>query len=143
MLRAWLAQSQHRYDQVGTLLEEAETQYQDRNIELDTQQQGQYNALRAQVAINSNEPEKALELAELSLSQLNTTVYRSRIVATSVVGEVNHVMGNLSRALPMMQQTEKLARQYQVYHQALWAILQQSEILIAQGYVQAAYETAR
>ncbi len=76
-----------------------------------------------------------MELAELSLSQLNT-VYRSRIVATSVVGEVNHVMGNLSRALPMMQQTEKLARQYQVYHQALWAILQQSEILIAQGYVQ-------
>ncbi len=36
MLRAWLAQSQHRYDQVGTLLEEAETQHQARNIELDT-----------------------------------------------------------------------------------------------------------
>lgn len=40
----------------------------------------------------------------------------------------------------MMQQTEKLARQYHVYHQALWAQLQQSEILIAQGYVQAAFE---
>ena len=40
----------------------------------------------------------------------------------------------------MMQQTEKLARQYHVYHQALWALLQQSEILIAQGFVQAAYE---
>lgn len=39
-----------------------------------------------------------------------------------------------------MQQTEKLARQHQVYHQALWALLQQSEILLAQGYVQAAYE---
>ncbi|NOH97174.1 HTH-type transcriptional regulator MalT [Vibrio sp. 99-70-13A1] len=140
MLRAWLAQSQHRYDQVGTLLEEAEKEYKERNIVLDTQYQGQYNALRAQVAINSSDPENALELAELALSQLNTNVYRSRIVATSVVGEVNHVMGNLSRALPMMQQTEKLARQYQVYHQALWAILQQSEILIAQGYVQAAFE---
>ncbi|MFA0568067.1 HTH-type transcriptional regulator MalT [Vibrio gallaecicus] len=140
MLRAWLAQSQHRYDQVGTLLEEAEKEYKERNIVLDTQHKGQYNALRAQVAINSSDPENALELAELALSQLNTNVYRSRIVATSVVGEVNHVMGNLSRALPMMQQTEKLARQYQVYHQALWAILQQSEILIAQGYVQAAFE---
>lgn len=92
------------------------------------------------MAINNNEPQKALELAELALSQLDTTVYRSRIVATSVVGEVNHVIGCLDRALPMMQQTEKLARQYQVYHQALWAILQQSEILIAQGYVQAAFE---
>ncbi|MBW3695427.1 HTH-type transcriptional regulator MalT [Vibrio sp. T187] len=140
MLRAWLAQSQHRYDQVGTLLAEAEAEYKERDITIDTQQQGECNALRAQVAINHNNPEQALEFAELALSQLNTNIYRSRIVATSVVGEVNHVMGNLSRALPMMQQTEKLARQYQVYHQALWAILQQSEILIAQGFVQAAFE---
>lgn len=140
ILQAWLAQSQHRYDQVGTLLAEAEAERKERNIELNTQQQGEFNALRAQVAINSNNPQLALEMAELALSQLDTTIYRSRIVATSVVGEVNHVLGNLSRALPMMQQTEKLARQYQVYHQALWAILQQSEILIAQGYVQAAFE---
>ena len=96
--------------------------------------------MRAQVAINQNEPEKALELAELALSQVDSTVYRSRIVATSVIGEVNHVLGHLSRALPMMQQTEKLARQYQVYHQALWAMLQQSEILIAQGYVSSRFE---
>ncbi len=140
LLRAWLAQSQHRYNQVGTLLAEAESEHQKRDIELDIQYQGQANALMAQVAINSNDPEKALQLAELALSQLNSSDYRSRIVATSVVGEVNHVLGKLDRALPMMQQTEKLARQYQVYHQALWAIMQQSEILIAQGYVQAAYE---
>ncbi|MDW1632000.1 transcriptional regulator MalT, partial [Vibrio sp. Y176] len=140
MLRAWLAQSQHRYNQVGQLLEEAEEEHKKRNIELDIHYQGQANALLAQVAINSNQPEKALELAELALSQLDNTIYRSRIVATSVVGEVNHVLGKLDRALPMMQQTEKLARQYQVYHQARWAILQQSEILIAQGYVQAAFE---
>ncbi|EMQ2876511.1 HTH-type transcriptional regulator MalT [Vibrio navarrensis] len=140
MLRAWLAQSQHRYNQVGTLLAEAENEHTKRNIDLDIQYQGQANALLAQVAINNNEPQKALELAELALSQLDSTIYRSRIVATSVVGEVNHVIGCLDRALPMMQQTEKLARQYQVYHQALWAILQQSEILIAQGYVQAAFE---
>ncbi|AIV07806.1 HTH-type transcriptional regulator MalT [Vibrio harveyi] len=140
MLRAWLAQSQHRYNQVGELLAEAEEEHKKRNIELDSGYQGQANALLAQVAINSNQPERALELAELALSQLDPTVYRSRIVATSVVGEVNHVLGKLDRALPMMQQTEKLARQYQVYHQALWAILQQSEIMIAQGYVQAAFE---
>ncbi|WP_274879208.1 HTH-type transcriptional regulator MalT [Vibrio harveyi] len=139
MLRAWLAQSQHRYNQVGELLAEAEEEHKKRNIELDSGYQGQANALLAQVAINSNQPERALELAELALSQLDPTVYRSRIVATSVVGEVNHVLGKLDRALPMMQQTEKLARQYQVYHQALWAILQQSEIMIAQGYVQAAF----
>ncbi|MCG9680189.1 HTH-type transcriptional regulator MalT [Vibrio sp. Isolate24] len=140
MLQAWLAQSQHRYNDVGDLLSKADEQMKAFNVTLSTKEQGEFNALRAQVAINQNEPEKALELAELSLGQLDSTVYRSRIVATSVVGEVNHVLGHLSRALPMMQQTEKLARQYQVYHQALWAMLQQSEILIAQGYVQAAFE---
>ncbi|OAJ94841.1 HTH-type transcriptional regulator MalT [Vibrio bivalvicida] len=140
MLQAWLAQSQHRYNDVGDLLSKADQQMKQLDIVLGDKEQGEFNALRAQVAINQDEPEKALDLAELALSQVDSTVYRSRIVATSVVGEVNHVLGHLSRALPMMQQTEKLARQYQVYHQALWAMLQQSEILIAQGYVQAAYE---
>ncbi|MCG3724916.1 HTH-type transcriptional regulator MalT [Vibrio cincinnatiensis] len=140
LLQAWLAQSQHRYDVVGDMLAKAEKEMKALNVEPTHKEQGEYNALLAQVAINKNEPEKALKLAELALSQLDSSVYLSRIVATSVVGEVNHVLGHLSRALSMMQQTEKLARQYQVYHQALWALLQQSEILIAQGYVQAAFE---
>ncbi|KJY75144.1 HTH-type transcriptional regulator MalT [Vibrio nigripulchritudo] len=140
LLRAWLAQSQHQYDRVASLLAEAEQQLKLNNIELTNNDQGQVNALLAQVAINQNEPEKAQTLADLALSQLSPTTYRSRIVATSVMGEVNHVLGHLDRALPLMQQTEKLARQYQIIPQALWALLQQSEILIAQGYVQAAYE---
>ncbi|MDF5490969.1 transcriptional regulator MalT, partial [Vibrio parahaemolyticus] len=57
MLRAWLAQSQHRYNQVGHLLEEAEEEHKKRNIALDIHYQGQANALLAQVAINSNQPE--------------------------------------------------------------------------------------
>lgn len=140
LLRAWIAQSQHQYDRVGALLDEAGKQLALKEIELTNNDQGQVNALLAQVAINQNEPERAQKLAELALSQLNPTTYRSRIVATSVMGEVNHVLGHLDRALPLMQQTEKLARQYQIVPQALWALLQQSEILIAQGLVQSAYE---
>lgn len=140
LLQAWLAQSQHRYNTVGDMLVRADQEMSALNVQPNSKEQGEFCALRAQVAINQNAPEKALELAEQALGQLDNTIYRSRIVATSVVGEVNHVLGQLSRALSMMQQTEKLARQYQVYHQALWALLQQSEILIAQGYVQAAFE---
>lgn len=140
MLQAWVEQSLNGYNNVGDMLTKAIEHMEAYDVILSTKEQGELNALKAQVAINLNQPEQALELAELALSQLDHTVYRSRIVATSVVGEVNHVLGHLSRALPMMQQTEKLARQYQVYHQALWAMLQQSEIMIAQGYVQAAYE---
>ncbi len=140
LLRAWLAQSQHRYNAVEDMLKETEQEMQQRSITLTANEEGQVNVLLAQVAINKNDPQRALELAELALSQLDPTVYHSRVVATSIVGEVYHVQGQLDRALPLMQQTEKLARQYQLFHQALWAMLQQCEILVAQGYIQAAYE---
>ncbi len=140
LLQAWLAQSQHQYEKVSSLLHKADAQMATLGVKLSSKLQGEFNALRAQVAINDNSPEEALKLAEIALSQLDQTSYHSRIVATSVIAEVNHVLGYLDRALPMMQQAEKLARQYQVYHQALWAILQQSEILFAQGYAQASFE---
>lgn len=140
LLRAWLAQSQHRFNQVDKLLIEAQAEMDKRGIVLDESLQGELNALRGQVAINQNQPELALKLAVKALEQLEADTYRSRIVATSVIGEVNHVLGHLDRALPMMQQTERMARQYHMYHQALWALLQQSEILMAQGHVQAAYD---
>jgi LuxR family maltose regulon positive regulatory protein len=140
LLRAWLAQSQHRYDQVGDLLNEALTGLKQRNIELTLAQQGEFNALRAQVAMNQNDPQQALQLAENALEQVEASNYRSRIVAISVIGEVNHVLGQLDRALSMMQQAERMARQYHVYPQAFWCLLQQSEILIAQGHVQSAFE---
>lgn len=140
LIRAWLAQSQHRYSAVENMLAEAKQEIDKRDITLTTNDQGQVNALLAQVAINRSEPEKAFELAELALTQLDSNAYRNRIITTSIVGEVNHVMGQLDRALPLMQQTEKLARQHKLFHQALWAILQQGEILLAQGFVQAAFE---
>jgi len=52
------------------LLNEAEIEMTHRNITLDDGLQGEFNALRAQVAINQNNPQEALELSELSLGQL-------------------------------------------------------------------------
>ncbi len=86
-------------------------------------------------------PDEAEKLATDALKYLPMAHYYSRIVATSVTGEVHHCKGELARALPMMQQTEQMARRHEAYHYALWALLQQSEILIAQGFLQAAYET--
>ncbi len=40
-----------------------------------------------------------------------------------------------------MQQTEQMARRHDVWHYALWSIIQQSEILFAQGFLQAAWES--
>ena len=48
LLQAWLMQSQHRYSEVNTLLARAE---QEMDTEMDTAMHGDFNALRAQVAI--------------------------------------------------------------------------------------------
>ncbi|HGM7042862.1 TPA: HTH-type transcriptional regulator MalT [Serratia marcescens] len=141
LLQAWLAQSQHRYSEVNTLLERAERTMREQKIEIDQTLHAEFDALRAQVAINAGKPEEAERLASEALKFLPLSSYYSRIVATSVTGEVHHCKGELARALPMMQQTEQMARRHQANHYALWALLQQSEILIAQGFLQAAYET--
>ncbi|MGT0149385.1 hypothetical protein ACT691_05630 [Vibrio metschnikovii] len=39
LLQAWLAQSQHRYDTVGAMLEQAEKEMQALNVELSSKQQ--------------------------------------------------------------------------------------------------------
>ncbi|WED23989.1 HTH-type transcriptional regulator MalT [Vibrio sp. JC009] len=140
LLRAWIAQSQYRFADVEEILTKAEHEVTQRNVVLSSNEKGQINALLAQVAINTNAPEKAQALAEQAITQLDSTAYRGRIVATSIVAEVNHVMGQLDKALALMQQTESLSRRHSLLYQTTWAILQQSEILMAQGLVQAAFD---
>jgi LuxR family maltose regulon positive regulatory protein len=137
LLQAWLMQSQHRYSEVNTLLARAE---QEMESEMDTTLHGDFNALRAQVAINDGDPDEAERLAMVALDELPLANFYSRIVATSVHGEVLHCKGDLTRSLSLMQQTEQMARRHDVWHYALWSLIQQSEILFAQGFLQAAWE---
>ena len=141
LLQAWLAQSQHRYDEVDLLLARAEQEMALEKVTVDALLSAEFNALRAQVAINAGRPDEADRLATLALDTLPLSCDFSRIVATSVRGEVLHCRGELAQALAMMQQTAQMARQQGVCHYALWALLQQSEILIAQGYLQTAWDT--
>lgn len=138
LLQAWLMQSQHRYGEVNTLLARAEHEIKD--IREGTMH-AEFNALRAQVAINDGNQDEAERLAKLALEELPPGWFYSRIVATSVLGEVLHCKGELTRSLALVQQTEQMARQHDVWHYALWSLIQQSEILFAQGFLQTAWET--
>lgn len=138
LLQAWLMQSQHRYSEVNTLLARAE---QEMTTGMDTSLHGDFNALRAQVAINDGDAIEAERLAMVALDELPLANFYSRIVATSVHGEVLHCKGQLTNSLAVMQQTEQMARRHDVWHYALWSLIQQSEILFAQGFLQAAWET--
>ncbi len=140
LLKGWLAQSQHRCAEVAQLMAQDRDEMAKRKVVISSRLQAEFNALLAQVAINTDQPDEAEALAAEALGLLPESNYYGRIVATSVTGEVAHCKGQLDKALAMMQQTEQMARQHGVYHYALWALLQQSEILIAQGYLQVAYE---
>ncbi len=118
LLQAWLMQSQHRYSEVNTLLARAE---QEMESDMDTTLHGEFNALRAQVAINDGDPEEAERLAMVALDELPLANFYSRIVATSVHGEVLHCKGELTRSLSLMQQTEQMARRHDVWHYACGA----------------------
>ena len=84
LLQAWLAQSQHRYSEVNTLLERAERTMREQKIEIDQTLHAEFDALRAQVAINAGKPGEAERLATEALKFLPLSSYYSRIVATSV-----------------------------------------------------------
>lgn len=138
LLRAWLMQSQHRFSEVNSLLTMFEHACR---TETDAALQGEFNAVRAQVAINDGDTDEAERLARLALDALPESRSYSRIVATSVHGEVLHCKGELTDSLRLMRQTEQMARRDEAWHYALWSLIQQSEILFAQGLLQAAFET--
>lgn len=136
LLKAWLAQSQHRHTEVNGILAHFSTALS----ELSKESQAEFDVLRAQVAINQGDEDSALSLASKALDELPESFYYAQIVATSVIGEALHCHGNLTEALSMLQSVEKTARYYHTYHNILWSLIQQSEILMAQGFLQAAYD---
>ena len=79
LLQAWLMQSQHRYGEVNTLLARAEHEIKD--IREGTMH-AEFNALRAQVAINDGNPDEAERLInEQHLEQLPMHEFLVRIRA--------------------------------------------------------------
>lgn len=135
LLKAWLAQSQHRHYEVNQIL----AQFTPKSP-LVGELLGQFTALKAQVAINAGDEEQAFRLAREALVNLTSTADYARVVAMSVIGEAQHCRGQLKSALTTMQQVEKIAISKKTRHHWLWSKLQQAEILLAQGCWQAAYD---
>lgn len=140
LLKAWLAQSQHRNAEVSGIFAHFDRVLEQNNVQLSQAVQAEFNVLRAQVAINQGDEDRALNFASEALNYLSENAYYAQIVAISVIGESYHVKGNFSEATRMLQRAEKMARKYRASHNILWTLLQQSEILIAQGFLQAGYD---
>ncbi|WGE50924.1 HTH-type transcriptional regulator MalT [Actinobacillus equuli subsp. haemolyticus] len=135
LLKAWLAQSQHRHQEVSGILQKFQP-----NQPLVADLQARFDALKAQVAINEGNDEQAYNLAKQALVHLSSDFGYAQIVANSIIGEAQHCRGYLKEGLAQMQKVEKMALEQRAYHQWLWSKLQQAEILSAQGFWQSAYD---
>lgn len=140
LLQAWLAQSQHRHGQVGQMINRFQLESKRLNISISKEVQAEFDALKAQVAINQGDDKTALQLASQSLKHLKKDFFYAKIVATSIIGEAYHCQGELELALKMLKRAERMALQYHANHSVLWSLLQQAEILVAQGFLQSAYD---
>ncbi|MBY4677233.1 HTH-type transcriptional regulator MalT [Marinobacterium arenosum] len=140
LLRAWVAQSQYQFEQAEQWLAKAEQTLKPiYNDEEWRTLQGDFNAVRAQIAMNIGQTEQAISYAELALELQPEHMRTSRTTALSVLGEAAFVQGRLDDAYQRMQQTEQLARSHDASKLVLWTLSQQSEISMARGYLQQAY----
>ncbi|WP_293731026.1 HTH-type transcriptional regulator MalT [uncultured Actinobacillus sp.] len=140
LLQAWVIQSQHRHTEVMPILNNISTAVSAKTLSLSVEQQAELDVLRAQVVMNDGDDKLAFTLADNALKNLSPKSYYAQIVAMSLLAESQHCQGQLADALVHFQQTEKMARQYHTYQHILWPLLQQSEILLAQGFLQAAFD---
>ncbi|MDG6895128.1 HTH-type transcriptional regulator MalT [Volucribacter amazonae] len=140
LLKAWLAQSQHRHNEVNEIFSHFDQVFSQYNVALTSSNQAEFDVLRAQVAINEGDEDKALRLASQALAQLPADFYYAQTVATSIIGEAHHVRGELNIALQWLQKAEQMSYRHHTYHNLLWSLLQQAEILLAQGFLQVSYD---
>jgi LuxR family maltose regulon positive regulatory protein len=140
LLRAWVAQGQYKFDEVENWLSAAETRL--KSVMSEASQKavhGEFSAIRAQVAMNYGDADRALTLAREAVEMEAEYLPTSRVAAASVMGEALFVSGELQEALARMQDTEHMARAHNAHQNVLWALCQQSEISVAMGLLQKAY----
>ncbi len=140
LLRAWVAQGQYRFNEVEDWLRAAEQRLdQGADSKLSGSVEAEFNAVRAQVAMNIGDPQTAMRYAKQAMGHEPVYLGTSKIAAYSVYGESLFVQGQLKEALATMKETEQLALAEHAHPNVLWALCQQSEICTAQGFLQKAY----
>ncbi|MFC6673019.1 HTH-type transcriptional regulator MalT [Marinobacterium aestuariivivens] len=140
LLSAWVAQSQHHFEEAEHWLQKAEETLEPiYNDDEWRALQGDFCAIRSQMAMNVGATDSAIELADNALALNPEHMRSSRTTALSVLGEAHFVRGNLDEAQRRMVETEQLARSHDASQLVLWTLIQQSELAIARGHLQQAY----
>ncbi|KRW67483.1 transcriptional regulator [Pseudomonas sp. TTU2014-096BSC] len=140
LLQAWVSQNSYQFDQVERWFEAGEQALQESCSEEDWARiVSEFNAVRAQVAMNRGDEQQAIALANEALACEPLIMRTSRVAALSGLAEAHFVQGLLPQAQKQYEEAERRAREIRASHLVVWNLCQLSEIAIAQGYLQKAY----
>ena len=99
LLQAWASQNQYQSDQVERWLQDGEAvQREQFSAEQWQRIEAEYQAVRAQVAINQCYQHRAMAFARQALVLEPLTMRTSRVAALSVLAESHFVQGELANA---------------------------------------------
>lgn len=137
LLYGWVSHAQFQFDIAARVIGWIEAQLHAPEWQLLS---AEFATLRAQLAINQGNAERAAPLAEQALAEPARYLASTPLTATAILSEARFVLGYLEESLQRVREVERQARQRDDHQLLLWSFCHQSETLVAQGRLQAAYD---
>ncbi|MFY0989728.1 HTH-type transcriptional regulator MalT [Halomonas sp. C05BenzN] len=137
LLHGWVTHAQYRFSRTRQAIDWIEAQ-----LESPAWQElaAEFATLRAQLAINQGDAERAAPLAEFALTRPARYLAATPVTATALLGESRFVQGYLDESLSRVREVEREAGRIGDDQLRLWSLCHQSETLVAQGRLQAAFD---
>lgn len=137
LVQGWATHGQHQFARTERCIawieaQEAEPAWQELAAEFAT--------LRAQVAINQGDAERAAPLAEKALGLPARYLAATPVSAAAVLAESRFVQGQLTESLTRSREVEREAQRIGADQLLLHTLCHESEVLVAQGRLQAAFD---
>ncbi|NIC36733.1 HTH-type transcriptional regulator MalT [Halomonas desiderata] len=137
LLHGWASHAQYHFDRTRQAIGWIEAQ-----LELPewAELAAEFATLRAQLAINEGDAERAAPLAEQALTLPPRYLATTPLTAAAILAEARFVQGYLDESLQRIHSVEREANRVGDAQMLLWALCHQSETLVAQGRLQAAFD---
>ncbi|WP_280547958.1 HTH-type transcriptional regulator MalT [Halomonas sp. 11-S5] len=138
LLHGWVSHAQFQFDRTAQAIGWIEAQLEEPAWQ---ELAAEFATLRAQLAINQGDAERAAPLAEQALTQPARYLAATPVSAGAILCEARFVQGRLEESLARIHEVEREAKRIGDDQLMLWALCHHSETLVAQGRLQAAYDT--
>ncbi|MDR5858908.1 HTH-type transcriptional regulator MalT [Halomonas eurihalina] len=137
LLHGWVSHAQYQFGRTAQAIGWIEAQLEEPAWQELT---AEFATLRAQLAINQGDAERAAPLAEQALTRPARYLAATPVSAGAILCESRFVQGRLEESLVRIHEVEREAKRIGDDQRMLWALCHHSETLVAQGRLQTAYD---